>query len=602
VLGRGSIQRRLFTSFFAVILALIVLFAFLLYAYISRTLTQNVTDAMRAQTDHLSSQTDALLEDVNRLSGKILFSQDLLDLFYSDMFDYKSDSLLKQHRFNALLYAIIGPQFPPYQINLLRLTGEYAGVGKTVLFTRQPPATVAGIPWLTACMGLDGAKLIITTHNDPFGYQRGPVVSLCRAFAPRWGRKNDSLIEIQVMYAQIEELVKRQLSVASGSQVFIFDPTGAVVYPQDAGAEANVYYEAMRASTSPDMLTTKIGEKTQVLTYTRSKLTDWTVVVARSYESLFEPVRRFRTAALLAALGVLLLTLLVTYLIARSLTRPIKQMHQSVAELSLENLPNANLFKIDTNVNELQELNVAFRTMCVRLRESVHETVAARSTAIQARSLALQAQMNPHFLYNMLTTISILAEKGRSAQVGEVCESLSDMMRYSSSGSEHPVTVADELRHAASYAKLMRVRFADELTFTFDVPAELFPVLLPRLTIQPLLENCAKHATTNAPPWQISITGKSEGLTWQITVSDNGAGFTPEALAKLAHQFASTSDAPPAMEFEGMGLMNIHERLVLFYGAKAEFEFGNHAEGGAYVTIGGPTMPAKGGCSGAGNL
>jgi sensor histidine kinase YesM len=176
------------------------------------------------------------------------------------------------------------------------------------------------------------------------------------------------------------------------------------------------------------------------------------------------------------------------------------------------------------------------------------------------------------------------------------------MMRYSASGSDHPVTIADELRHAASYAKLMRVRFVDELTFTFDVPAELLPVLLPRLTIQPLLENCAKHATTNAPPWQISITGKSEGATWQITVSDNGAGFTPEALAKLAHQFTSTSDAPPALEVEGMGLMNIHERLVLFYGAKALFEFGNHAEGGAYVTIGGPMMPVKGGCSGADNL
>lgn len=598
MLRRGSIQYRLFASFSAVILVLIVFCALLLYIYISRTLTQNATDSMLAHTDRISFQTDALIEDMNQLSGRLLFSQDLLDLFYSDMFDYGSDSLLKQHHFNALLYAIIGPQFPPYQINLLRLTGEYAGVGKTVLITRQSSAFVTGIPWLPACMGLDGAKLIVTTHNDAFGYQREPVVSLCRAFAPRWGRKNDSLMEIQVAYAQIEELVTRQTSAVNSSQVFIFDPMGALVYPRGAATEAGAYYEAVRASTDPDMLTTRIGDRTQVLAFTRSTLTDWTVVVARDYNSLFEPVRRFRLAAALAAVGVLLLTLLVTYMIARSLTRPIQQMHQSVAELSLETLPNDKLFKVDTDVNELQELNTAFRTMCVRLRESVGEAVAARAAAIQARALALQAQMNPHFLYNMLATISILAEKGRAAQVGEVCESLSDMMRYISSGSDQPVTVADELRHAQSYAGLMRTRFADELTFAFDIPAELMPVSLPRLTIQPLLENCAKYATTGAPPWQIAVTGKIVGTGWRITVSDNGAGFAPNMLDRLKEQLGCAADAPRAMAVDGMGLANIHERLALFYGAGAVFEFGNNPAGGAYVTVGGLVELVGGGRNG----
>jgi two-component system sensor histidine kinase YesM len=586
----------LFASFSALILVLIGLCALLLYFYISHTLTRNVTDSMSAHTDRISFQTDALIEDMNQLSGRLLFSQDLLDLFYSDMFDYGGASLVKQHQFNGLLYAIIGPQFPPYQINLLQLTGEYAGVGKTVLITRQPSATVASIPWLPACMGLDGAKLIVTTHSDAFGYQRDPVVSLCRAFAPRWGRKNDSLMEIQVAYAQIEELVKRQMSAATGSQVFIFDPTGTPVYPQGAAVEAGAYYEAVHTATSPEMLTAKIGDQTQVLAYTHSRLTDWTVVVARSYDSLFEPVRRFRIAALLAALAVLLLTLLVTYAIARSLTRPIQQMHRSVAELSLETLPNDKLFKIDTDVNELQELNVAFRTMCVRLRESIGEAVAARAAAIQARALALQAQMNPHFLYNMLATISILAEKGRSAQVSEVCESLSDMMRYISAGGDQPVTVADELRHAEAYAGLMHTRFADELTFTFDIPVELMPILLPRLTIQPLLENCTKYATTNAPPWRIAVTGTVADGGWRITVSDNGPGFTPEALARLAQQ-PGKADAAQVTALHGMGLANIRERLSLFYGAEAVFEFGNNPAGGAYVTIGGSVKPDGGGRS-----
>ena len=469
---RGSIQRRLFLSYSAVVLTLIVLFALLAYVYISRTLARNATDYMLAQADRIGFETDALLDDANKLSGKLLFSQDLLDLFYSDMFQYKSGSVAKQHEFNGLIYSIIGPQSSPYQINLFRPSGEFAGFGLTALITNQRPAAIASIPWLQECLDRDGSKLIVTTHADDFGYQRQPIVSLCRAFASRWGRPKDSINEIQVPYSQIDSVVQRQLVGTQGGQVFIFDPTGGLVFPPGPLPSAAAYFEAVSKATGPATVTRSIDGRLQVLAHRPTRVGDWTVVVTRDYDSVFEPVRRFRNGAMLASAAVLFLTLLVTYAISRSLTRPIKQMHQSVAQLTLETLPDEQAFKIETNVNELQELSSAFRTMTVRLRESVQEAVAARSSALQARLLALQAQMNPHFLYNMLTTVSILAEKGKSQQVVTVCDSLSDMLRYVSSSGAQLVTIAEEMRHAQLYAELMGVRFADELTFVFDVPDE----------------------------------------------------------------------------------------------------------------------------------
>jgi two-component system, sensor histidine kinase YesM len=589
MLRRGSIQARLFISFSAVVLALILLFALLFYVYMSRTLAQNATGYMLAQADRISYQTDTTLDDVNRLSGKLLFSQDLLNLFYGDMFDVKSASLERQRQFNALIYAIIGPQFPPYQINLFRPTGEYAGVGNTALITRLRPETVQTIPWLNECLNKDGSKLIVSTHADDFANQRGPVVSLCRAFAPRWGSTKDSLIEIQVMYSQIEGLVRQQLSGGQGGEVFIFDPSGALVYPQGAEEQASAYIDAVRGAPGTNLFSARVHGALQVLAYTHSPLTNWTVVLTRSYASLFEPVTRFRNAVILASAAVLLLTLLVTYAISRSLTVPIRQMHQSVAELTLDTLPDDRAFRIDTDVNELQELNTAFRMMCVRLRESVGEAVAARSAAIQARLLALQAQMNPHFLYNMLATISILAERDRSAEVVEVCDSLSEMMRYISSGSERPVTIAAELRHARLYTDLMHVRFADDLAFIFAIPDRMLDITLPRLTIQPLIENCTKYATTCAPPWRITVAGKVTGDRWRIMVSDNGTGFSQVALDDLRQKLAHATATPQALELDGMGLPNIQLRLSLCYGAQAVFEYGNGPDGGAYVTVGGPT-------------
>ena len=593
--GRGSIQRRLFLSYSAVVLTLIVLFALLAYAYISRTLARNATDYMLAQADRIGFETDALLDDANELSGKLLFSQDLLDLFYSDMFQYKSDSVAKQHVFNGLIYAIIGPQSPPYQINLFRPSGEFAGFGLTALITNQRPATIAGIPWLQECLGRDGSKLIVTTHPDDFGYQRQPVVSLCRAFASRWGRPKDSINEIQVPYAQIDAVVQRQLVGTQGGQVFIFDAAGGLVFPPGPLPSAAAYFEAVTQAAGSATVTQSIDGRLQVLAHRPTRVGEWTVVVTRDYDSVFEPVRRFRNGAILASAAVLFLTLLVTYAISRSLTRPIKQMHQSVAQLTLETLPDEKAFKIETNVNELQELSSAFRTMTVRLRESVQEAVAARSSALQARLLALQAQMNPHFLYNMLTTVSILAEKGKSQQVVTVCDSLSDMLRYGSAGGAQLVTIAEEMRHAQLYAELMGVRFADELTFVFDVPDELMTVMLPRLTIQPLIENSAKYGTTCAPPWRITVTGTRVDGRWTLTVSDTGPGFSPAALEILGQKLARPAGtvAPEVLGLDGMGLLNIYGRLTLYYGADAVFAYGNHPDGGAYVTLGGPITPAR---------
>jgi two-component system, sensor histidine kinase YesM len=585
---RGSIQLRLFAAFFLVVLTLIALFALISYSYVSRTLTQSATDFMLAQAGSIAYQTDTLLQDANELSGKLLFSQELLDLFYSDMFAATPGSIEKRHRFDTLVYSIGGPQFPPFQINMFRFSGEFAGVGTTGVITRLPPETIAGVAWLPACVQEDGAKLITPPQRDAFGFQRGPVVSLCRTFGPRWGGTKDSAIEIQVPFGQIEDIVKRQLAGVDNLNVVIFDSAGTLVYPQERAAGEAVNWTAVRAGSPDNILTQTVDGKEQVLALKRSQHTGWTVALVQDYSSLLAPADRVRNNFLLVALGGLLLTVPITYTIARSLTLPIQKIHESVAQLTLETLPGEDAFKLDTTVNELEELNAAFQTMCVRLREALDETVAARALAIQSRMLALQAQMDPHFLYNMIATISILAEKGESTQIVAICESLGDMMGYISTGGEQFVPAGAELQHTQAYMDLMCVRFTDELNFTCAVPPSLLDVCIPKLTVQPLVENGVKHATRGAPPWHIGVAGEVAGGRWQITVSDNGVGFSPPALAELCRKLPRAAESPSTLELNGMGLINIYMRLNLHYGAQAVFEFGNRPEGGAYVRVGGP--------------
>ena len=206
--------------------------------------------------------------------------------------------------------------------------------------------------------------------------------------------------------------------------------------------------------------------------------------------------------------------------------------------------------------------------------------------------LALQSQMNPHFLYNSLASVAEMAREGLTDQVERMTINISQILRYISSNRDQVTSLEEELELCDMYLDCMKLRFGDNLEYRFDVEDTMLDYKIPKLCVQLLIENAIKSVTTQAPPWKIIVTGYSEVVDgdarWYVRVEDNGPGFDPEVDKHLRSQMDDIirTRTLPSLKIEGMGILNIFIRFYLLDGITFIFDFGNCPDGGAFIMVG----------------
>ncbi len=582
-----SIKIRLFAWYGVLVMCIMLIFSLFFYYFTANTLKKNATASMLQLSNTLNKEIDNLFSEVNDLSTRLLYSPEFINLVYSNMYNYKSESLKLQYQFNSYLYSCLGPSVSKYQVNVFRKSGEFIAIGNTSVFTTLSKQDIGKVTWLAESEQSNGAKTIVGTHFAPFFNNRKPVLSLCRTFSKQWGTEKDGFLEIQLTYSSIENIIKNVRTDADGMEIFVFDSHGNLVYPLLSNTDRAKMYLLPFENSNKNQVVAAIEKAKQTIVRQSSDFTGFDVVIAQPHSSLFAPIFKLRDSVFILSLLGMYITLLITYTISKSLTMPIKHINEAITKLTLTQLPNSEPQMINSNIDELDNLILTYKNMCMRLQTSLDEIVSMRSAEMQSRMLALQSQMNPHFLYNTLTTISILADKGEDEKIISMCCDLTDMMRYISSGSANLVTIHEELQHTQSYIELMQVRFEDDIKLSVNIPKSIENITIPKLIIQPLVENCTKYATNCAPPWHIQIDGEINETEWMVRVSDNGDGFTAETIQELDRQISSAAENSQFYELDGMGLINIYMRLFLHYGKNTLFEYGNNTSGGAFVKIGG---------------
>ena len=592
-----KIQTQLFFSYSLLIVGFILVSSISFYIYISRILENRASESLFQISGHISAEFDAQLKYMNAVSVKILFSRSLTGLFFSDIFHVDMAAINDRRQFNDILYSILGYERQYYrQINMFRLTGEFASFGDDSIFTRISPEDVSGPQWVRDTIARGGSRLITLPHPDDWGYSKGNVISLSRAFAGHWNDAVNSVLEVQQDFEVFARIVRNALTqpdsrISSNTKIYVYREDGALVYPLERDDMASVYWDNIRKAGEDDLSVLTVDNPytrgKDILAYSRSDFSDWTVTAVQSRDDLFQPVVTMRNAVILLGIAALAVTLLISYYVSRTLTTPIKNIHRSIKFLSLDTLAPDAQSPFRSKLNELEQLGLAFREMRERLQESLEEVITARLREMEANMFALQAQMNPHFLYNMISNISIMAEESHQGAIAEVCARLSGMLRYISSGSTAPVTLQQELDHTLNYLQLMRLRYEDGVRFEIDVPEALRALEVPKLIVQPLAENSMKYAIHADPPWVISIRGHDFPDRWELEIRDNGPGFAEPKLRQLKAKLASAHPMirKPYLQIDGMGILNIYIRLKLFFDNRAEMELGNHPAGGAVVTI-----------------
>jgi two-component system sensor histidine kinase YesM len=333
-------------------------------------------------------------------------------------------------------------------------------------------------------------------------------------------------------------------------------------------------------------------EGAKVATFIRSEFSAWQVILVEPKETAYLPLRRFTTILAVASLAMLALGWLATYLTARRLTVPLKRLQKALIGMDAANLVDTQLETPDighSSIREIDELAFAFNDMYEKLRVSTKDLVETRSEEMKAHMLALQSLMNPHFIYNNLAAIGAMADEGLTDEIKNMCDDVSQILRYVSADAANGVTLGEEIDHCEKYLKCMKIRHGDHLSYTIEVPDEMLGIVVPKLVIQPLVENSIKHGFEVSGPWRVSVLGRAGPDEWRIEVSDNGIGFDPDAIKRLYAQleeWAESGKLPP-LRIDGMGLLNIGLRLRLLYGEDHLFDIAEEVDGGARVSIGG---------------
>ncbi len=204
----------------------------------------------------------------------------------------------------------------------------------------------------------------------------------------------------------------------------------------------------------------------------------------------------------------------------------------------------------------------------------------------------LQAQINPHFLYNTLDNIIWLAEDGRKEEVEDIASSLSTFFRTTLSGGRDFIQIREELDHIEAYLHIQRQRYRDIMSYEIEVPEELSDYLIINMTLQPIVENALYHGIKNKRGGgSILISAREEGEYVYLTVKDDGMGMDPETLSYLRGIISGT--IKPSADNTGFGMSNVAERMRLIYGNRCGINITSEYGKGSEVEIYIPKRTAK---------
>ena len=260
-------------------------------------------------------------------------------------------------------------------------------------------------------------------------------------------------------------------------------------------------------------------------------------------------------AAILVATAILLRR---SFRLTYSITKPISEILHNIKKVGKGEYKTINAVSADSV--EIQELDAGTRKMAGRI-EGLLENVRKEQEVQHMTELQLiQAQVNPHFLYNTLDTIVWLVEGGMQQDAVDMITSLSVFFRTSLSKGKDIIPLSEEKRHTLSYLEIQQSRYRDIMEFEINIPPELDEVMVPKLTLQPLAENALYHGIKNKRgKGKILIEGFNLGDDMMLRVTDNGQGMTPERLYEV-------QEAIRTGERAGFGLAAVSERIALYYG------------------------------------
>lgn len=441
--------------------------------------------------------------------------------------------------------------------------------------------------WYQAAVEADGEPIlissvvgrnIVTTET----YSTDQVFSIAQALKNSAGSVvGVVLVDIRhdIIMSSIEEA-----KIGNNGFVFIMDGNHDVVYTpvNDVVYRIDPFWFSEQQK---DAFVANVQGKGYQICYTSSSLTGWQTIAVYSQREMMQ--------GLLVLVGLLVLAVSVTcWLVLRVAVRTANSVTQPIAKLRylMQKAENGNLnvrFKA-RYADEIGDLGRSFNHMIERIDGLMHRVYEEQQYKREAELKILQEQIKPHFLYNTLDTISWMARDYDAEDIVRLVDALTNMFRVGLSKGNEIISVASEMQHVSNYLYIQKIRYQDKLNYHIDAPDDIKDYMVPKLILQPLVENAIYHGIKRKRGGgTIDIKGRIEQGKLRFIVQDDGAGISPEQLVQLKQRLEESQEYGSQKSF---GLPYIVQRLRLHYGSEGQVLVEGWPDQGMRITV---ILPAQ---------
>lgn len=546
----NSLRNQIFIGFVMVMLVVLLLAGISAYDRVAALLKSNAEKHIHQTAVQASGRLDALIAQVNSLTAQVAddsYVQRLLS-------DEKQGNPATFNQRQALLQ--IAGSYQSF-INGAQSMEIYT-TGYNRIFPMDDRSLDLRVERNWISLADEGKGRLVWAGADP--EDPGVLLAIRRINLLDHSFEHGGYVVVR-MQRSFFQLNDSNGTDGSQDSIMLLDGAGEVV---TSDLEINLDPKAILDSGS----VVQNGEESYIVVRQKSELTGWTLAVLTPLRETTEGVSILRTALLVSGMIGVILFLIMSFFLSTMITRPLIRLMRAMRSAQ----PGAmrpNLMVSSTM--EINELNNVYNQMVYRQNELtrvVHEKEIMQS---RAELKALQSQINPHFLFNTLEAFYWSLEEKGDEEMARMVVAMSRLFRYiiSSSQQDEWVTIADELEHAERYLRIMQMRLGERMQWEIQLSDVVRKVPIPKLLIQPLVENAILHGIeSKLGPGKIivHVDASTEENLVRIEVRDDGPGMDESRLQSVIHAL----HGGPAVSNKGtgVGLINVHRRLKLYFGSQ----------------------------------
>lgn len=423
--------------------------------------------------------------------------------------------------------------------------------------------------------------------DGTFRYHR--VVSLSRSVDINDGSTSGSgVLLVDMKYSVLEDMLERINETSSGIYYYLCSRDGEIIYhPRWTEINRGLFKEKNNKAASYEDGTYEMktdGQKENIVVGSVA-YTGWKLIGVVQESVQETSINKFRYYIITTILILVMMLLQVNRFISRKISRPIRELDESVKAYEAGAMPDIYI----GGSAEIRHLGYSVQKSYEQIEALMKEIIQQQTERRKSELDALQSQINPHFLYNTLESITWMIEAQRNKEAVVMISELAKLLRVSLSRGKTIISIGDELQHSRSYMNIQRVRYKERFKVEFLIDEEIKNYCIVKLVIQPLLENAIYYGVGNMDEdddGQILIRGEKKGEDICISIEDNGMGMPEDIRSNIL-----TDNSKVPKHGSGVGVINVHSRISLMFGPEYGLEVYSELDEGTKVVIHIPAIP-----------